>query len=276
MRLKRFGLLTFLLVSVAVWAQQPGTSQQGTTPTPAPQDPEAVSVLTQALALAGGTAAIEAIADYTATGNITCDANPAAQGSVTVLALGVEQVRLDANLPRGVRSFSISAGQTTTKTEDGRLNRYPPPYALPSSEAQTYQPPMFPGGFVLPYAQLAIVLGHPRFNIAYKGVVQLDGKSVYDIQALRVMPGQTRPDSMTEYHVMDVFVDVATLQLVMSQDNVPNHIVHQIRYSDYRPVNGVLVPYSIDEQLGGQRTRDIQLIQVSLNTGLQNSAFAIQ
>jgi hypothetical protein len=41
-------------------------------------------------------------------------------------------------------------------------------------------------------------------------------------------------------------------------------------------VNGILVPFSINEQMGGQKTRDIQLTQISFNTGLQDAAFVLQ
>ncbi len=275
-------LVSILLLNVPVWARQaqvpatPPQDQTATIPLPAPKDPQAVSVLSQALAVAGGTAAIAAIADYTATGNVTYHWNPEVQGSVTVLGLGFDQFRVDANLPRGMHSSVISTGQTKMKAEDGRLTQYPPPYPVPSSDAYTFQPPMFPGSLVVPHTQLAVVLTHPRFSITYKGIVQLDGSSVHDVQMQRVMPGQTQPDGMTEYHTVDFFIDTITLQLVMTQDNVPKHIVRQIRYSDYRLVNSVLVPFSISEQMGGQKTRDIQLSQIGFNTGLQDSAFALQ
>jgi hypothetical protein len=289
MRSARFGLLhTILLLNIPVWGQQsqtpvlqpqptpPQQTQPVTTPTPAPKDSQAVNVINQALTVAGGTAAIKALTDYTATGNITYHWNPEAQGTVTVRGLGSGQLRVDANLPRGLHSSVISGGQTSTKAEDGRLTQYPPPYPVPSSDAFPYQPPMFPAGLVLPHTQLAAVLNHPRFSITYEGIVQLDGNSVHDVQVQRLMPGQTQPDGMTEYHTIDFFIDTTTLQLVMTQDNVPKHIAHQIRYSDYRTVNGVLVPFSISEQMGGQRTRDIQLDGISFNTGLQDAAFALQ
>jgi hypothetical protein len=289
MRSARFGLLlSILLLNIPVWGQQsqtpvlqpqptiPPQTQPVTTLPPAPQDPQAVIVLNQALTVAGGTAAIKAVTDYTATGNITYNWNPEQQGTVTVLGLGTDQIRLDANLARGIHSSVISNGQSSTKTEDGRVTQYPPPYPVPSSDAYPYQPPMFPSSLLVPHMQLAVVLNSPRYSISYKGVVQLDGNSVHDILVQRIMPGQTQPDSMTEYHTMEYFIDTATLQIAMTQDNVPKHIVHQIRYSGYRAVNGVLVPFSIGERMGGQRTREIQLSQISFNTGLQDSGFAIQ
>ncbi len=235
-----------------------------------------MSLLNQVLTAAGGTTAIEAVTDYTATGNVTYHWNPEAQGSVTVRALGLGHIRVDANLPSGVHSSVVSEGQTTTKAEDGTLSQYPPPYPLPSSDAYPYQPPMFPGGLVLPHAQLTVVLNAPRFSISYRGVVQVDGHTVHDIQAQAVLPGETQPGSVDEYHTTDYFIDILTVQLVMIQDIVPKHVVHENRYSDYRAVSGVLVPFSLSEEMGGQKTWEILLDQASFNTGLQDTVFLLQ
>jgi len=36
------------------------------------------------------------------------------------------------------------------------------------------------------------------------------------------------------------------------------------------------MPFSISEQMGGQRTREIQLNRITFNAGLQDSTFVIQ
>jgi hypothetical protein len=278
MRCARIGVVAcFLYLAVSLEAQQtqPIQTQTSTTQSPAPQDAQAVSVLTQALATAGGTPAIQAIGDFTATGNVTYHWNPEEQGSVTIQGLGVSEIRIDSSLPSGQHSESIHDGQTARKKPNGTLWQYPPPYPVPSSDAFPYQPPMFPGSFVIPVSQVAAILNNSRCSISYKGIVQVDGGSVHDIQVQRILPGQTIPDGMAEYHTIEIFIDTTTLQIAMTQDNVPNHIVHRIRYSDYRPVSGILVPFSIGEETGGQKTRDIQLSQVSFNGGLQDSAFEI-
>ena len=274
MRFVRFGLLICLfLLALSGRAQQ---SQQSTTPTPAPQDPQAVSVLNQALAVAGGAPLIKTISDYTATGNVTYHWNPEAQGPVTIRGFGLGQIRIDANLPSGTHSEAILDGQTTRKTVDGKLWQYPPSSSVPSSDAMIYQPPLFPSGLVIPHMQLAVVLNSPRYSIIYKGIVQVDGKSAHDVQVQGVMPGQAGTDSMTQYHLIDFFIDQDTFQVVMTQDNVPKNIVHQVRYSNYAQAGGVLVPFSISERMGGQNTRDFELTQINFNTGLQDSAFVIQ
>jgi hypothetical protein len=267
------GFFFLLLFPFSIWGQQ---TPQATTPPPAPQDPQAVAVLNQALAAAGGTAAMEAITDYTATGTATYHWDPEEQGTITIQGLGLTAIRLDANLPSGTHSEAIHDGQTSRKSTDRRSWQYPPPYPVPTSDTFPYQPPIFPAGLFLPAGQLAAVLSRPRYAITYKGIVQVDGNSVHDVQVQRTLPGQTQPDSMTQYHLIDFFIDPNTFQVVMTQDNVPKNVVHQVRYANYTKSGDVLVPFSISEQTDGQRTREIQLNHITFNTGLQDSAFVIQ
>jgi hypothetical protein len=136
---------------------------------------------------------------------------------------------------------------------------------------------MFPGALPLPYRQLLAVLNSSQFSVAYKGILQIDGRSAHDIQVQRVRPGNVDSNGFfSEYHTRDFFIDPSSLQVLMIQDVVPKHIVHQIRYSNYAPVSGVLAPFSINEQMGGQQTWTIHLSQISINTGLPASAFALQ
>jgi hypothetical protein len=118
-------------------------------------------------------------------------------------------------------------------------------------------------------------LDSAQFSLSYKGIVQVDGLSAHDIQVQRVFPGRAQPDRFAEYHVEDIFIDTATLQLVMTRDNLPRHIVHQVRYADHKLVNGVLVPFSIGEEIGGQHTWDVLLGQINFNAGLQDSDFVL-
>jgi len=270
-------------------------SPQGTSSTPAPQDPQAVSVLNQALSLAGGTPAITGIQDYQATGNITYPGTPSdLQGTVTVSGRGVNQVRIDASLPKGVRSWAVSGGKIAMKAEDGKSWMTPSVDQITISNAFPYQTPIFPSGLFSPFFQLASALNNPRFNIFYKGIVQVDGHSVHDIQVQRASPGSTitpspynaptsnvpggphnNADFFREYNSIDYFIDVSTFQVLMIQNVVPRHRVLQVWYSNYGTVSGVLMPFSINEQAGAQTIWTIQLDQIGFNKGLQDSDFAL-
>jgi hypothetical protein len=282
MRRLQFGLLFPLLVlGGSVSAQQAGGPQRVTAPQPI-HDPQAVNVVGQALNVAGGASAISSIKDYTASGNVTYHWGQGVNGTVTLTGRGLYQLRMDANLPAGIRSQTISDGRTGIKKEDGTLSWFPKeavvpgqrPKPTPSSDALPYHAPMFPGGLALPYQELAAVLNNPQFKISHKGIVQVDGRSVYDIQVQRVVPKLAGP--VSEFRIKDFFIDVSTSQVVMTRDLVPKHTVHEIRYSDYRPANGVLFPFSISEEIAGQKTWEIQLNNATFNTGLQDSAFVLE
>jgi hypothetical protein len=266
-------VLRFLLFILAVTPSGLVLAQTTTTPT-APQDPQAVTVLNQALAVAGGAPALKAITDYTGSGTITYHNNPDVHGSVTIKGLNSVAVRIDATLPTGVRSWAIHEGIATTKHENGTLSVAANNPNVPSSDAFPYQTPLFPSSIAFPYHQLAVVLANPIFSISYKGTTQVDGHTVHDIGVQRVLAGGVDP--MSTFHAREFFIDTTTFQIVMTQDFIPKNSVHQIHYSNYTAVSGVLVPFAITEEMGGQATWTIQLSQMAFNSGLQDSAFVLQ
>lgn len=237
---------------------------QQTLPT-ATKDPQAVAVLTQTLVAAGGLSAIAAIQDVTGAGNITYYQPQNSQSSVTIRGRELDQFRLDATLlPSGISAQAISNGQMTVKLASGKT--------IPiDSDA-----PPHPSRLFLPYLFLSAALAGPEFGLSYKGVVELDGHSVADIEVQEVVPDSVHPSALfREYHTIDFFIDTSTFQVSMMQDTVPNHLVRQTRYSAYGTVNGVVVPYTIAQQSGGLQTWMIQLNQINFNSGLQDSDFQL-
>lgn len=262
-------LMPFLPVFL-FYACIPLHAQQGP---PAPQDAQAVSILNQALSLAGGSQAHRAVADYTGSGNITYHDNPDVQGPVSIKGLNSIAVRIDATLPRGVRSWAIHDGVGAVKHENGTLSVAHNNPNAPNSDAFPYQTPLFPSSIAFPFRQLTSVLASPIFSITYKGTAQIDGHSVHDIEVQRVSAGR---DPMKAYHTREFFVDTTTFQIVMTQDLVPKNTVRQIHYSDYTVVSGVLAAFTITENIGGRPTWTVQLTQMQFNLGLQDSDFQLQ
>lgn len=259
-------LLVFLPFGVLAQAQSTATA--------ATQDPQAVSVLNQALSAAGGATAHRAVTDYTGSGTITYH-NPDVQGSVKITGLGSIAIRIDATLPNGVRSWAIHDGVTTLKMENGAISQLGAtnPNA-PSSDAVPYETPLFPSSVAFPYRQLTNVLSIPNFGISYNGIVQVDGHSVHDIKVQLVSPWGVDP--MSAYESKEFFIDTSTFQIVMTQELVPKSGMHRTHYSNYSAVSGVLVPFAITDELGGQPTWTVQLNQMTFNSGLQDSAFTLQ
>jgi hypothetical protein len=108
------------------------------------------------------------------------------------------------------------------------------------------------------------------------GTVLVDGSLAYDIEVQRAVPVANDPNSLVgKFLTFHYFIDVATSHVVMMQDVILKGLPRQIRYADFRPTNGLLVPFSISETIQGQTIRQIQLNQVTFNSGLQDSDFQL-
>jgi hypothetical protein len=261
MRVLRFLPITLLLFCFPSLAQQ---TQSGTA-APA-KDPQTITIANKALAAAGGIPAITAITDYTASGTVTYHENQDVPGTVKVTGLGLSNFREDATLPTGVRSFAMSNGQAAVKNENGTSGHLD----------FNYQIPLMTSSVVVPQWQLAAALNDPLFGLSYKGTTAIDGYAVYDVRIQLIPPGPPDPNGVVaEYFGADFFIDTTTFQVRMTQDVVIRHFVRKIRYSNYKPMNGVVVPFSIDEEINGRPAQTIQLDQIGFNTGLQESAFGL-
>jgi hypothetical protein len=80
---------------------------------------------------------------------------------------------------------------------------------------------------------------------------------------------------------MDIFLDSMTqLPVALAFNQHPDNdagldIPVEVRFSDYRAVNGVQVPFHIQRYLNNSLILDIQAQAATLNSGLTASAFAI-
>jgi hypothetical protein len=273
MRVARLLLSLIGLISFSLRAQS-----QVATPPSAQKDPQALAVLNSTLNAVGGQVAVATVADYRGAGNVTYQWDGGVQGSVTVEALGLADIRIDASLPKGIRSWEIYGGQTIIKAEDGSISQFPPAeQAIPSSDAFPYRTPLFPTSLIVPYLQLATISVSSDFNVYDKGMVTLNGSTLHDIQAELLVGGKVSSTNFSrELERIDFFIDPTSSLVVMTQDIVPQHVVHQIQYSDYRSAGSLLVPFSITELMTGQQTWAIHLNQISFNSGLNESAFVIR
>jgi hypothetical protein len=223
-----------------------------------------VSVLNQAINVAGGIQAIRAIKDYTASGNVTLHEATDLQGSVIVTGLGLNSFRQDATLPGGGRTQVMTDGDSATALEDGTTrHRY-------------RDAPWYPGALPVPYLLIVRALKNPSYSLSYEGVVNIDGSSAHDIR-LQLLAGNHPPGGPADFFSRDFFIDASTLQVVMTQDLYHRNRsqLRQVRYSDFRQVNGVLAPFAFSEVIQGRENWKINLDQIGFNAGIDASAFAL-
>ena len=253
-------VISFSLFSISLTAQQ---TNNGSAPSVVSKDPQAVAVLNKVLSLAGGIQAVGAVSDYTATGSVTYHSTQEdVTGTVTLRGYGPSAFRMDSNLPSGVRTEAVS-DSSTIRSETG-LSR-------------NYNAPLIPSRISLPTLPLPIALTSPGLSLTYKGLANVDGKPSHDIEIQHNLPTSVKdPDGYYRtFHTVEYFIDASTFQILMTKDVVGKGAVRQISYSSYRSINGILVPFSISEQLDGIQDWQIMIDQISFNSGLQDSDFQL-
>jgi hypothetical protein len=268
--------LIFLVVCGSALAQQPNPARalgrpqalqaapgQSSSPIPV-QDPQAVSVLTQTIAAAGGSTILGGIQNFSGTGSISYLQPSNVQGSVTLSGTNMDQFRQDTTLPSGVLSQVVANDQITLEMQNGTV--------LPLN----IQAPLCPERLIVPYMFLVPAMNGSGFSISYKGLMPFDSGTAYEIELQEVVPGLADPaGQFAQYHTIDFFIDSSSFQILMMQDVVPTNLVRQIRFSNYTNLNGVLIPFSITQQVDGLQVWTIQLSQISFNTALPASTFQL-
>lgn len=260
-RISGFCLAIFWLVCIPASAQTSSTS--------AVRDPNAVTLLTEAVAAAGGLSAVTGIKDFTGAGSITYFwAGNQVSGSVTVRGLG-SWFRLDAQLPEGMRSWLVTDTQGSIREFDGTTK--PIEYA----DAVSF------GSLAFPCARIAAALSDSSFSVSVTGTTIINGRQADIIQIQPTFssgddPGGTIARLNTRSYVIDAqtFALMAVRDTLYSDDGRERPVPHELLFSNFTQMNGVTVPLAIEEKIDGQPTWTVQLSSMIVNSGIGASVFA--
>lgn len=234
------------------------------------RDASAIALITQSINAAGGAAAIAAVTDFTATGNIDFYwAGKEVPGTVSVKGRGLGQFRIDATLSDGsTRDAVVNNGAASSRQPDGSVKQL----ANQHTDAA--------GASYLPYLQLAEALATPSVSITDLGMVTYEGQQAHGIRLKTVFPQSADPfGTLGKLSQRDVFFDpttflaVRTEDLVTTRSNFDPRVPHDVIFSNYQKVDGVLCPFSITETIYHQTTETIQFDKVSFNGGLSDADF---
>jgi hypothetical protein len=279
MRFARIGLFCGLLVVIPGWSKQLPTQQpHAASSSPAVKDPQAVSVLNQALTAAGGGSAVVSISDYTSTGTVTIySGDQLLEGTVTVRGLHTTEVRMDSSLQTGMISWAVHQGVISVMTDQGAIISAKPNEPMAESSAFPYRTPLFPGSLGFPIRSLPPILAKSQWSLSYNGVTQIDGHSVHDIQVNQIIAAAATSSNLTTSpRSEELFIDTETFQMVMVREMLPDNFLQEIHYSDYRPISGVSMPFAINDNIAGHPFWTIHFNAIVFNTGLEDSSFVIQ
>jgi hypothetical protein len=254
------------ILPISLFAQQ--TTQTVATPQ---RDQQAVSILTQCLGAAGGQQVITAIMDYKATGTVTYFwAGQEVTGTTTVKGRGVDQFRIDSALSSGNYSLITSKGSGELRDIRGNTTQIPYHNAVTATNLS------------FPLAEIGTRLLDTTYNITYVGLVTTNGHQAHQIRTSKVIAtasGIADPIQL-RLTTRDFFIDTQSFQVLETEDMVhPNtnanlNTPREVQFSNYSVINGILVPQTITEIIGGQQTWTIQLSQINFNVGLTDNDFA--
>jgi len=124
---------------------------------------------------------------------------------------------------------------------------------------------------------------NPNFIFSYVGQEQHGGIPVQHIHVFRMVPGDTA-GLRTSQHLsgMDFYLDVSSyLPLAISfqlhaDNNMNTNLSTEIRFANYRPKNGFMVPLHFQQIVNGGVVLDATVTNVVANSGLLDNLFTLQ
>jgi hypothetical protein len=142
---------------------------------------------------------------------------------------------------------------------------------------------MTDSSWFFPALTIAKLLASTNSVVALVGQEARGGTAVEHVTAVQQTPGlvadvAAETQRLTE---MDFYLDASTLLPVAldfnihPDDNMLLDIPVEIRFSDYRSVGGVQIPFHVQKYLNNVLLFDTQLQSATLNSGLSASAFNI-
>jgi hypothetical protein len=244
----------------------PAAAQQS-----ASSSPQAAQLLRQALTAIG---ASTPLTDVTLSGSAHYIAGGDDEtGTATVKAMAGAS-RIDLNLSSGPRSEVVNASASPAGTWSGPdgVAHAMVFHNLLTDPAWFF--PAFPISHGLSVGYMATYVGHEDH----------DGQAVEHLttaQTFTIRPFAGAP-TIAHLSQMDFFIDSTTLLPtavtfnIHPDDDASLDIPIEVRFSDYRVVNGVQVPFHVQKFLNNGLILDLQFTTAVLNTGLSASQFGVR
>lgn len=234
----------------------------------ATKDAQAVTVLNSCLSASGGAQAIGLIQDFTETGSATFNWDTPTSATATLKGrVGSNQFRFDAAVASNTRSWAVGNGLGILVDLD---------QSRTSFNAQTANSLR---SLSLPVLDFAAALADSQAEISFLGVTS-DGQS-YQVHVQETFDPSIDPNgTMSKATARDYFINVKT-SLITSISNTQllgtpaQSFAERVVFSNYTNVNGVMIPFSLAETLGGQQTWTVQINSASFNTGLTDADFQL-
>ena len=217
-----------------------------------------------------------AISDVTLSGSVRRIAGSDDEtGAATLKAISSGAARADLSLSSGPSSEIQNLSATTPGGEWSGPDGVAHPIAFHNLLAE-------PAWFFPTFAISRRLSS--AYTITDLGPTTRNGQQVEHISVSQNPPYPFSADGVSFQHLtqLDFFIDAATFlpaAIVFSVHPNNNALVDipvEVDFTDYRSVSGAQVPFHVQKFLNGTLLLDIQLQNVTLNSGIVATAFAIQ
>jgi hypothetical protein len=228
---------------------------------------QAATILSNCSA-AMGSSATPQIADSVIQATVTNSATPdAAPNTVVIESKGTDQIRW-ADTTNGNSSVVVTShGVQRQETAKG--------WHIMASANSIHQRMLH-----LPGLMIGQELVRTDLSAAFVAAETLNNRSVYHVTLIRVFNFQNGNDSkLTKDSQIDVFIDAQTNLIAkisyihLSETDWRIGFPVEIYYDDYRPVQGMMVPYHQRTIFNHTNTSDMQISSLKFNNGLPDSDF---
>lgn len=247
-------------------------AQQASAQTPA-SSPQAATLLAQS---AAALVRNVALSDVTLTGTARRIAGSDDEsGSVAMRALATGEARMDLSFPSGSRNEVVGpSNKCLAGTWSG-----PDGLAHPISSHNL----MTDSSWFFPAFTVGRMVSSGKLILSYLEHETQNGQAVEHVIAYQSSTFQPPAGIPTFSHLtqMDLFLDSSTLLPaalafnIHPDNNAGLDIPVEIRFSDYRPVNGAQIPFHIQKFISNTLALDLQFTSAVLNSGLSPTEFVV-
>jgi len=208
-------------------------------------------IVAKNLAAKGGVEKLKGIQSIRSTGTMS------AQGQTVT-------VTLISKRPNLTRQEILMAGQTMLMVFDGTKALMINPMVSPKPvDLQPEQVEMIKDQSDIDGPR--VVYKQRGFQVEFVGRGRVDGKPMLHLRIQRkALP------------VQDLYLDGVTFLEMKVSTSVPGSGVFETQFSDYRAVEGMMMPFSIKTVAAGMTLNEMKLTKIELNVPIDNAIFTIK
>jgi hypothetical protein len=232
------------------------------------RDPQAMALVQKAIVAAGGTESIRSLKDFKASGEVIHYwAGQEVTGTVEIQGRGLDQVRMDSQMPDGVHSVVLNhgAGKSIHPGSSQEIS------AVNGSKL---------GLLIFPVPTLVNALEDPAASFSLTGTEQIVEIQASKIRIIRGLPPRFANDeTMKRFKTFEVFIDPNTFMIVavrhpyFQRGSSARVVLREVDFSSFTQVNGIMVPFTITEKAFNQTTWTVKLNNIGFNVGVHEGAF---